>query len=182
MKRSVAVLLVVGYLVGASAAYGAEAPTPAPAPSPTVSVVGVATVPISQVASQAEANAVYRQGLTAAIGDGHEKAEFLAAQTGAKAGTIQQIVERGGSIECIAHTGENPLTEYESYKGAQPDFGSVESAGTRPYAAAQAAPATAVSRPTIHARKKKKHKAKAKKAAAVSCTLSTQVTLSYLLT
>jgi hypothetical protein len=180
MKRSAAVLLVVGCLGGTSAAYGAEAPTPTPAPSPTVSVVGVATVPISQVASQAEANAVYRQGLTAAIGDGHEKAEFLAFQTGAKAGSIQQIVERGGSIECLGHTGEGQLTEYETYKGAQPDFGSVESSDTRVLAATQAP--VAVARKTTPTRKKKKRKVKAKKAAAVSCTLSTQVMLSYLLT
>ncbi len=179
MKRSAAVLLVVGCLGGTSEAYGAEAPTPTPTPSPTVSVVGVATVPVSQVASQAEANAAYRQGLTAAIGDGHEKAEFLAAQTGAKAGSIQQIVERGGSIECAVHAEEGPLTQYETYKGAQPDFGSVESYATRTFAAAQAAPAVA---PRVTHKRKKKHKAKAKKAAAASCTLSTQVVLSYLLT
>ena len=177
MKRSAAVLIVLGCLGGSPAAYGAEAPTP------TVSVVGVATVAISQVASQAEANAAYRQGLSAAIGDGHEKAEFLAAQTGAKAGSIQQIVERGGSIECAVHAEEGPLTQYESYKGAQPDFGSVESYGSRVFNAA-AAPAAAPTAKTTQPRKKKhkKHKVKAKKAVAASCTLSTQVVLSYLLT
>ncbi len=90
MKRLAAVLFVVGCLGGATEAYAAEALPP------TVSVEGVANVPISPSASQAEADTAYRQGLTAAIGDGHEKAEFLAVQTGAKVGSVQQIAERGG--------------------------------------------------------------------------------------
>jgi hypothetical protein len=75
MKRYAAVLFVVGCLGGATDAYAVEVPPP------TVSVKGVAHVAISQTASQAEADAAYRQGLAAAISDGHEKAEFLAAQT-----------------------------------------------------------------------------------------------------
>jgi hypothetical protein len=175
MKRFAAVLFVVGCLGGATEAYAAEAPPP------TVSVEGVANVSISQTASQAEADAAYRQGLTAAIGDGHEKAEFLAAGTGAKVGSIQQIIERGGSIECMLPAEEGPLTEYQQYKGAEPDFGSVESSGPRFAVAPASAPST-VSTKTPKPRKKKKHKVKAKKAAvAVRCTLSTQVVLSYLL-
>jgi len=173
MKRFAAVLVVLGCLGGATEAYAVETPPPA------VNVEGVANVAISETASQAEANAVYRQGLTAAIGDGHEKAEFLAGQTGAKVGAIQQISERGGSIECVLAGEEGP--QYEQYQGAQPDFGSVESSATR----FVGAPVAAASKPvSVRASKprRKKHKAKAKKAAApVKCTLSTQVGLSYLL-
>lgn len=173
MKRLVAVLFVAGCLGAAPEALAAEAPPPA------VSVEGVANVAISQTADQAEANAAYRQGLAAAIGDGHEKAEFLAASTGAKVGSIQQILERGGSIECGSPTAEGPLTEYQEYKGAEPDFGSVESAGSRFAVAPETASSTTprgTSKP-----KRKKHKAKAKKASAVRCTLSAEVGLSYLL-
>jgi hypothetical protein len=175
MKRFTAVLFVVGCLGGTTEAYAAEVPPPA------VSVEGVANVAISQTASQAEADAAYRQGLAAAIGDGHEKAEFLATETGAKVGSIQQIVERGGSIECLLPAEVGTVTQYEEYKGAQPDFGSVEPAGSRLLAAPVQARSSTGSTRTPKPRKKK-HKAKAKKAAvAVSCTLSTQVMLSYLL-
>jgi hypothetical protein len=176
MKRLAAVLLfVVGCLGGATDAYAVEAPPP------SVSVEGVANVAISQTASQAEANAAYRQGLTAAIGDGHEKAEFLATDTGAKVGSIQQISERGGSIECVVPAEVGPLTNYEPYKGAQPDFGSVEPSEPRFVAAPEAAAHTVSTKPPKPRKKKHKAKPKAKKAEAVSCTLSTQVVLSYLL-
>ncbi len=177
MKRFVAVLAVVGCLGGATDAYAVEAPPP------TVSVEGVAHVAISQTASQAEANAAYRQGLAAAISDGHEKAEFLAAHTGATVGLTQQIIERGGWIECVLPAEEGPLTEYEQYKGAHPDFGSVEPSGSGLVPAPEAAKSTVSTSTTKPKTKKhKKHKGKAKKAAeAVSCTLSTQVVLSYLL-
>jgi hypothetical protein len=179
MKRFAAVLFVVGCLGGTTEAYAVETPPP------TVSVEGVANVSISQTASQAEANLAYRQGLTAAIADGHEKTEFLATATGAAVGAIQQIIERGGSIECVQPAEEGPLTQYAQYNGAQPDFGSVEPSGSRFVAAPEAA-AKRVSIKTTKPRKKK-HKAKAKAkaktaAASVSCTLSTQVVLSYLLT
>lgn len=175
MRRLAAALFVVGCLGGATDANAAETPPP------TVSVEGVATVAISQTASQAEADAAYRQGLAAAIGDGHEKAEFLATQTGAKVGAIQQISERGGSIECLVRAEAGPLTQYEPYKGAQPDFGSVEGSGTRVVAAPEPAVTNSSKTPAPVRKKKRKHKAKAKKAEAVSCTLSTQVGLSYLL-
>jgi hypothetical protein len=174
MKRLAAVLFVVGCLGGATEAYAAEAPPP------TVSVEGVADVPISPSASQAEADTAYRQGLAAAIGDGHEKAEFLAAQAGAKVGSVQQIAERGGSIECVRPAEEGPMSEYTQYKGAEPDFGSVEPSGSR-FAVAPASTSGVVSTKTPKPRRKK-HKVKAKKAAvSVRCTLSTQVGLSYLL-
>lgn len=174
MKRFAAVLVAAGCLTGATNAYAAETP------SPTVSVEGVASVPIPQNANRTEADAAYRQGLAAAIGDGHEKAEFLAGQTGAKLGSIQQIAERGGSIECVQPAEEGPLTDYQQYKGAQPDFGSVESAYAR-FAVPPAAPASTPTR--VLRPKRKRHKVRAKKAAVpVKCTLSTQVALSYLLT
>lgn len=173
MKRLVAVLFVAVCLGGAPEALAAETPPSA------VSVEGVATVAISQAANQAEANAAYRQGLAAAIGDGHEKAEFLAISTGAKVGSIQQIIERGGSIECALPAAAGPLTEYQEYKGAEPDFGSVESSGTR-FAVAPETASNTAPRGTAKS-KRKKHKAKAKKAVAVRCTLSAEVGLSYLL-
>jgi hypothetical protein len=172
MKLFVGVLITMGCLGAATAAYAAEVPPP------SVSVEGVASVPISQTANQSEADAVYRQGLTAAIADGHGKAEFLATQTGATLGSIQQIVERGGSIECTPSE-VGPQTEYEPYKGAQPDFGSVELSGSRFVAAPEAARSTVSTRKVKP--KRKKHKAK-KAADTASCTLSTQVVLSYLLT
>jgi hypothetical protein len=175
MKRFAAMLVAAGCLMGATDAYAAETPPPA------VSVEGVANVPISQNANQTEADAAYRQGLTAAIGDGQNKAEFLAGQTGAKVGSIQQIAERGGSIECVRPAEEGPMTEYTQYQGAEPDFGSVESSGTR-FAVAPVSASHTVSTKTPKP-KRKKHKAKAKKAdVPVKCTLSTQVVLSYLLT
>ena len=176
MKRFVAVLFLVGCLGGATEAYGAEVPPP------TISVEGVSNVAISQTANQAEANTAYRRGLTAAISDGHEKAEFLAAGTGATVGAIQQVIERGGYIECAQPAEEGPLTEYQQYKGAEPDFGSVESSGSRFAVAPESAAGTRSTKTTKPKTKKKKHKAKAKKAAvAVSCTVSTQLVLSYLL-
>lgn len=173
MKRVAAMLFVAVCLGGAPEALAAEAPPAA------VSVEGVATVPIPQTADQAEANAAYRQGLAAAIADGHEKAEFLAISTGAKVGAIQQIIERGGSIECLLPAAVGPLTEYQEYQGAEPDFGSVESSGSRFAVAPESASSTA---PHGKAKPKhKKHKAKAKKAVAIRCTLSAEVGLSYML-
>jgi hypothetical protein len=186
MKRFATVVLVMGCLGSATNAYAVEAPASSPPSSPTssppstVSVEGVATVLISQTASQAEADAVYRQGLAAAISDGHAKAEFLAAETGAKVGSIQQILERGGSIECALHAEQGPLTEAEQYNGAQPDFGSVEP-GSRIVVAHPAAPRSAVSTKKSHPRGKKRRVKANKAAEPVSCTLSTQVVLSYLL-
>jgi hypothetical protein len=187
MKRFATVVLVLGCLGSATDAYAVEAPpssspsSPALGPPSTVSVEGVASVAISQTASQAEADAAYRQGLAAAIGDGHGKAEFLAAETGAKVGSIQQISERGGSIECILHAEAGPLADNEEYIGAVPDFGSVESSGS-PFAVTHPeAPRSVVATKTSHPRPKKR-RVKAKKAAEpVSCALSTRVLLSYLL-
>ncbi len=172
MKRFAAVLFLVACVGGATEAYATETPPL------TVSAEGVANVPIPQAASQTEANAAYRAGLTAAIADGYEKAEFLAAGTGAKLGPIDQIVERGGSISCELPAEEGPLSEYQQYKGARPDIGSVEPGGAVYAPAPAAAPPRVASKP---GKKKHKHKAKAKKAVAVSCTLSTQVVLSYAL-
>jgi uncharacterized protein YggE len=176
MKRFAAVLLFVAGCSGsATNAYAAEEVPP------TVSVEGVASVAISQTASQTEADAAYHQGLAAAISDGNEKAELLATKTGVKVGAVQQIIERGGRIECVVTAAVGPLTQDEQYKGAQPDFGSVELSGSQFAPTPAEAPPSAVPARTAKPRKKK-HAAKAKKAAApVSCALSTQVTLSYLL-
>ena len=172
MKRIAAVILVAGCLAGASDAF-------AEAPPLTVSVEGVANVGISKVANTTEANAAYRQGLSAAIADGLGKAEFLASQTGAKVGAIDQISEEGGSIGCSLQAETGPLSEYVPYEGASPDFGSV-TGGNRVFAAApQAAAKPSHGVATRHKKKKRKHKPKAKKAGVASCTLSTQILLTY---
>jgi hypothetical protein len=99
-------------------------------------------------------------------------------------GSILQITEQGGYIECVLHAEEGPLAEYPQYKGVEPDFGSVESSGSgsvvAPKAAEKSSPTPSTTKPK---KKHKKHKVKAKKTAvSVSCTLSTGVVLSYLLT
>ncbi len=179
MKRfGVVLLTLAGCILGSTtAAYAAESPPP------SISVDGTASVPISQFASSAEANAVYRAGLTAAIKDGLEKAEFLGAATGTKAGSIQQIIERGSSIECTQPAAEGPGLDYGGYEGATPDSGDAEGSPARLDAVSPEVAAAAPSHVTAKKHKKhKKHKATAKKSTlTVRCTLSTQVVLTYLL-
>jgi hypothetical protein len=160
--------LVLANMLGVAAA---EAPTTA-TPTPTVSVEGVATVPIAQDASLAAATAAYREGMAAAVADGHTKAEFLSGKAGTTLGSVQSIVEGGGYIGCRGYGEEE--SGYAQYQGEQPDFGSAESVS--PVRAAAAKPATPV-RPKI--KKKKKKGPSAGKAAATTCTLSTQVSLVY---
>ncbi|HUH80141.1 MAG TPA: hypothetical protein VLZ06_02340 [Solirubrobacteraceae bacterium] len=134
---------------------------------------------ISKTATSAEAQAAYHQAFAAAIASGQEQAEFIAGEVNAKVASIQQIVPRGGSIECSVPGEEGTLREYEPYDGATPNFVSVQLFGG--YAVAP----LAASKPATHAKskKKKKHKHHASKAAvAPSCELSARVVLSYLLT
>ncbi len=152
-----------------------------------VSVEGLGKVPIAALASSEEANAAYRAGMTAAIADGLNKAEFLAHTTGATLGAIQVIDEDGGYIECTEAEGA-----YVEYGGAQPDFGATQGVVT-PLAAAPAtsrnASGTAKTAPVQKHKKKKKKKKKGvsphasarKSATAGGCTLWTQVSLSYAL-
>jgi hypothetical protein len=160
---------------------GAETTPTTPTPSPptvaipsTVTVEGIANESIEQTASPATATAVYRQGMADAIADGLAKAQFLASKTGATVGAVQSIAEGGGDIGCAGE---------EEYLGAQPDFGS--SGISEPVAplnrVAGAARPGKVSKPKAKHTKKHRKPATAKKAAAASCTLSTQVNLSYLL-
>lgn len=178
MKRFAAFLSLLGALVAATQAHAEEVRA--------VSVVGVAQLAISPGAGQGEAYAVYRQAMAAAITDGREKAEFLASKTERKITEIHSIGEAGGSISCT-----NPEGEYAEYTGAQPDFGSSGSG----LVAAPSAPTVAHRTSAVAGKKKKKRKKKkratagratvgatAEKAAvAVGCTLSTQVSLVYLL-
>lgn len=166
--------LVAANMLGVAAA---EAPT-GTTPVRTVSVQGVAEVPIPQNANRETADAVYRQGMAAALSDGQGKAEFLAGKAGVTLGSVQSIGEGGGSIECSAKglsvEGEERYERsfYEPYEGEQPDFGSARSStAVAPQPAAAATPT----------RKKTKAKPKptAKKASPTVCTLSASVSLVY---
>jgi hypothetical protein len=176
MKPVIAVTLAVAAVLVAANMLGvadAEAPTATTgAPVPTVSVDGVANVPIPQGASLAVATAVYREGLAAALADGHGKAEFLAGKAGVTLGSVQSIVEGGGSIECRAAGEEGG---YVSYEGEQPDFGSYVSR------AQTALPPEAAATPVLKTkkRKRKRRSPSAKKASVAGCALSAQVSLVY---
>lgn len=172
MKSAIAATIAVAAgLVAANMLGVAAAEAPTTTPVRTVSVEGVATVPIGQYAKLAEATAVYRQGMAVAIADGQSKAEFLAIKSGATLGSVQSIVEGGGSIGCSDGEEES----YVEYRGEQPDFGS-PTESVSPLRAAAAAPTTAVGKPVAKRHKKRRF---AKKASAASCTLSTQVSLVY---
>jgi hypothetical protein len=162
----VAAGLVVVNMLGVAAA---EAPTTTPVR--TVSVEGVATVPIGQYAKLAEATAVYRQGMADAVADGQSKAEFLAVKAGATLGSVQSIVEGGGSISCTGYE----ESSYGEYQGELPDFGSPAYDIS---AAAAPAPEAARTVRKPAAKHPKKH-ASAKKASAPVCTLGAQVSLVY---
>jgi hypothetical protein len=169
--------LVLANMLGVAAA---EAPTTTTAtPIRTVSVDGVASVPIAQGANRAVATAAYREGMAGAVADGQSKAEFLAGKTAATLGNVQSVAEGNGSIEC---TGGEEESSYVAYQGEQPDFGSQESRVVAP-GLSRSSSAPAVTRPQVNhpKKKKKKHKRKpsAKAATAVTCTLSTDVTLVY---
>ncbi len=165
---AVAAGLLIANMLGVAAAEG-----PSTTPLRTVSVEGVANVPVAQGASFAVATSAYRQGMAGAVADGLTKAEFLAGKAGATLGSVQSIGEGGGSIEC---TGDEE-SSYVEYEGERPDFGSsTQGIAVAPLAAARAAPR--VSKPALKRRKKR---ASAKAASAVSCTLSTQVSLVYVI-
>jgi hypothetical protein len=171
---AVAAGLVLANMLGVAAA---EAPTTT-TPARTVSVDGVANVPVAQGANLAVATAAYREGMAAAVSDGQSKAEFLAGKTASTLGSVQSIVEGGGSIQCTTG-GESGYVEYD---GEQPDFGSPEVSAEPEVASRVAGPklTSTVHKPTSKApKKKKKKKPSAKAATATSCTLSTEVTLVY---
>jgi len=159
-------LAVAGMLGVASA----EAPTATSAR--TVSVEGVANVPIAQNAALTAATAAYRQGMAVALADGQSKAEFLASKAGVTLGSVQSIIEGGGSISC---TGGDE-SGYVEYQGEQPDFGSPE-VSVGPLRAGTVAPT--VRKPALKRPKKTSKSPVAGKAAATSCTLTTQVALAY---
>jgi hypothetical protein len=170
---SVGALTAIGVLGVAGAETTTTATTPAvSAPPRIVSVQGVASAPVAPEANAATATAVYRQAMAGAVADGQAKAQYLAEKAGATLGAVQSIAEGGGGIEC---PGE------EEYAGEQPDFGYATAGGI-----VAGSSVSAVARPrTPGARKpavkphKRKKKRSAKAAAAATCTLSTQVALSY---
>jgi hypothetical protein len=155
----------------------AEAPTVTPLR--TISVEGVATLPIGQFADGPTATAVYREGMAAAVTDAQGKASFLAGKVGGTAASVQSVVEGGGYIGCIG----GDESSYAEYDGVEPDFGSAPQTSVATPLAASSAPAKG-SAPTVKRVKPKRatHKRPvAKKAAAVSCTLTAQVSLVYVL-
>jgi Protein of unknown function (DUF541) len=160
-------LVAGGVLVMAASAETTSTPAPTPALR-TVSVQGVASEPLASTSSAETATTVYRQAMAAAILDGQAKAQFLAEKAGTTLGQTQNIGEGGGYISC---------PEGVEYQGGQPDFGSGSSSGVvAPLAESRAAP------PTVHRAppaKKPRKRHSARKAAAESCTLSTQVALVY---
>jgi hypothetical protein len=183
---AVAAGLVVVNMLGVASA---EAPTTA-TPASTVIVQGVANVPIAQYANAAGATAVYRQGMAEAITDGQGKAEFLASKAGATLGSVQSIVEDGGSIECTGVVEEESGYSQGQYLGEQPDFGSPDASVSErgvSAPAAVAAPAHVKTTPTHLKKKKKKKKKKtgesptASKSSAITCTLSAAVSLAYVI-
>ena len=165
---AVAAGLVIANMLGVAAA---EAPTGAPAR--TVSVEGVATVPIAQNANLAAATSVYRQGMAEALADGKSKAEFLASKAGATLGSVQSIVESGGSIGC---TGGEEESGYAQYQGEQPDFGSP---GASISSDRVVVPLEAAGTTKRLKKKKKTNSPSAKKSSATACTLSAAVSLVY---
>ena len=172
MKRLAAFLFVVGCLGGATEAY-------AETPPPTVLVQGTAKAVISKTATAAEARAAYGQALAASVTNGHEQAEFVAGELGAHVGSMQQIVPRGGWVECFLPAEVGPLREGVPYEGAEPNFVWVEGFGFTVAPLAKA-PAPA---PVVHKKPKKKHKHGAKRAVvAARCEVSSRVVLSYQLT
>ena len=146
----------------------AEAPTSTP--PRTVSVEGVATEAIDQSATATAATAVYRQGMTDAVSDGLAKAQFLAGKVGATLGAAQSVVEGGGYISCVGDA---------EYLGEQPDFGSPGIA--IPQSGVSAPAVRRAAAPAVSKHPKGRKTPVAKKANVSTCSLSTQVSLSYAL-
>jgi hypothetical protein len=183
MKRaSVAIAAVVSAFFAANMLSDAVAEAPTSTPLRTVSVQGVATVPIGRFADAAAAAAAYRAGAAAAITDGQTKASFLAGKLGGTPTTVLSVVEDGGYINCIG----GDESSYAEYDGVEPDFGFAPqpTVASAPLAASSAPAKEEASRSTIHRVKPKRTKHKrpvANKAAAVSCSLTAQVSLIYAL-
>jgi hypothetical protein len=137
-------------------------------------VDGVASgVPISITASASEAEGAYRQAMTEAVQDGQGKAEFLASKVGATLGPAQTVSEGSGGVECRTAPGE--AGEYVSYEGVQPDF------ARREAGVAVAPEEASASKPAAIKPRKKKSKRKGAHAASVTCTVATDVALSYVI-
>jgi Protein of unknown function (DUF541) len=169
MLAAVGSAVLATVLAGIIGAAAAEAPTGTAVR--TLNVQGVASAPIEQHATLAQADAAYRQAMGAALADGRSKAEFLAGSAGVALAAVQSIVEDGGYVGCTSES-----TEF-FYEGEQPDFGNGEAVRPVPLAAA--------AKPSVQTvkkrRKKKKRKAAAKIAVAGSCQVHATVALGYAL-
>lgn len=166
-------------LLAASMLGVAAAEAPSTPPVRAVSVQGVASTPIPQGASMAEAVAAYRTAMAAALADGQSKADFLAVKAGTTLGQTQGIVEGGGYINCT--NGEE--SSYVEYTGEQPDFGSPGNSplpGPRILAGAAPQSTGAPGRPVLRHHRRGRTPS-AHRAAAVTCKLTTQVAAAYAL-
>lgn len=119
-----------------------------------------------------------------AAADGLVKAKLLAEASGAKVGPIEAISERGNKdMEC-----KNAAGESAPYKGVAPDSGTAESPTLAVRPAVAPVPPKAP-KPAPSKKKKKKRKATERRAdrviarmaenVAVSCELTTEVSLIY---
>ena len=193
MKRSAtaATFLIGGLLAATPAPVAAAEGTTTPAR--LITVQGIGSAPVAQDASLTEADAAYRQAMSAAIIDGQGKAEFLAGKVGAGLGAVQSIAEEGGSISC---SGAEP-SSYVEYEGAQPDFGFADlrpplvAASSAPVRGApvHGGPASGKHKPKLgkrsrahkHGRRARRGRHLARKAGAITCTLSAAVAISWML-
>jgi hypothetical protein len=182
MKRWGAVLLFLATFVVVAPEASAE-PTTTPVLLNTVNVGGVGRVPISQTANAAEADAAYHQALLQAVSDGALKAQSLAGQTGAKLGAIAAISEDGGAVSCKSAEGR----ESGAYTGVEPDFGTGEpplvavgvQGGLQPLVVSAPAKPKPKKRKPRKAKERRALNTTARKADAVSCEVTSDVSLIY---
>jgi hypothetical protein len=181
VRRTVAAVVVaVPAFFAANMLSVAVAEAPTATPLRTISVEGVATLPIGQFADGPTATAVYREATAAAVTDGQVKATFLAGKVGGTPASVQSVVEGGGYVGCVG----GDESSYAEYGGVEPDFGSGPQTSVAAAPAASSAPAKGSSGGAVRRVKPKRttHKRPvAKKAAAVSCSLTAQVSLIYAL-
>jgi len=141
----------------------------------TVTTGGIGRVPISPGASAVEADSVYHQALSQAVGDALAQADALVAPTGQKLGPVDAIADNGGHVNC-----KNAAGESASYPGAEPDFGPTQSVVV---AVAPTAPARTLIVVAPHKKTRKSRRARraiartAQASGAATCQVTSEVSL-----